>query len=256
MNATAARGLAAIGAVLAIVGIFLDAILSTSYWDFDGTFAWTGLVLGGARAAAGRRGYARIRAGRLAVRDRGGPGRVLGLVPRRDRVRRLGPDPGRHVAVPCAGRPDRRRRRCPRLPHGRRARRPEASRCRRWSRGSGSCSYSPGDLPRRERRRAATGTARAGIPLGILMLVLAIAAARCWAGSDRRRTDAGRSTWRSRSSCSGSSPSTRSARRSTASASVRPAPGSRSPAGSSPPAGRGRPAAAEMPRTAAAPAQP
>ena len=42
MNATAGRGLAAIGAVLAIVGIFLDALFSTSYWDIDGTFAWFG----------------------------------------------------------------------------------------------------------------------------------------------------------------------------------------------------------------------
>lgn len=37
--------MAAAGAVLTIVGIFLDAILSTSYWNFDGTVAWTGLVL-------------------------------------------------------------------------------------------------------------------------------------------------------------------------------------------------------------------
>jgi hypothetical protein len=40
------RLVAAAGAVLAIVGIFLDAIQSTSYWDFDGTVAWTGIVLG------------------------------------------------------------------------------------------------------------------------------------------------------------------------------------------------------------------
>jgi len=33
--------------VLAIVGVFLDAIQTTSYWDFDGTVAWTGLVLAG-----------------------------------------------------------------------------------------------------------------------------------------------------------------------------------------------------------------
>jgi hypothetical protein len=37
---------AAAGAVLAIVGVFLDAIQTTSYWEFDGTAAWTGIVLG------------------------------------------------------------------------------------------------------------------------------------------------------------------------------------------------------------------
>jgi hypothetical protein len=42
----AARLIAAIGAVLAIVGIFLDAVPGASYWDFDGTVAWTGLILG------------------------------------------------------------------------------------------------------------------------------------------------------------------------------------------------------------------
>jgi hypothetical protein len=31
--------------VLAIVGIFLDAIQTISYWELDGTIAWTGLVL-------------------------------------------------------------------------------------------------------------------------------------------------------------------------------------------------------------------
>jgi hypothetical protein len=36
-----------VGAVLAIVGVFLDAIRTTSYWNFDGTVAWTGLVLAG-----------------------------------------------------------------------------------------------------------------------------------------------------------------------------------------------------------------
>ena len=42
-------GDAAAGRCSTIVGIFLDAIQSTSYWNFDGTVAWTGLVLGGAR---------------------------------------------------------------------------------------------------------------------------------------------------------------------------------------------------------------
>ena len=58
MNATAGRGLAAIGAVLAIVGIFLDAILSTSYWDIDGTFAWFGLILGALALALAAAAYA------------------------------------------------------------------------------------------------------------------------------------------------------------------------------------------------------
>jgi hypothetical protein len=40
------RAVAGAGAVLAIVGIFLDAIQTTSYWEFDGTVAWTGIVLG------------------------------------------------------------------------------------------------------------------------------------------------------------------------------------------------------------------
>jgi hypothetical protein len=45
VNALVGRLVAAAGAVLAIVGIFLDAIQTTSYWDFDGTVAWTGIVL-------------------------------------------------------------------------------------------------------------------------------------------------------------------------------------------------------------------
>jgi hypothetical protein len=44
----AARLVAAIGAVLTIVGIFLDAIPGISYWDSDGTLAWTGLILAAA----------------------------------------------------------------------------------------------------------------------------------------------------------------------------------------------------------------
>ena len=47
MNATAGRATAAIGAVLAIVALWLDALvfgpISTSYWDLDGTFAAFGL---------------------------------------------------------------------------------------------------------------------------------------------------------------------------------------------------------------------
>jgi hypothetical protein len=44
----ATRLVAAIGAVLAIVGIFLDALAGLSYWDADGTLAWTGLILAAA----------------------------------------------------------------------------------------------------------------------------------------------------------------------------------------------------------------
>ena len=47
MSRFGAREVAGAGAVLAIVGVFLDAIQSSSYWDFDGTVAWTGLVLAG-----------------------------------------------------------------------------------------------------------------------------------------------------------------------------------------------------------------
>ena len=39
------RAIAAVGAVLAIVAIWLDAVSGSSYWDFDGTIAWFGLVL-------------------------------------------------------------------------------------------------------------------------------------------------------------------------------------------------------------------
>ncbi len=45
MGSVVGRVVAGAGAVLAVVGIFLDAILTTSYWAFDGTVAWTGLVL-------------------------------------------------------------------------------------------------------------------------------------------------------------------------------------------------------------------
>ena len=47
MSGTAtARLVAAVGAALTIVGVFLDALLDTSYWDVDGTLAWVGLILG------------------------------------------------------------------------------------------------------------------------------------------------------------------------------------------------------------------
>jgi hypothetical protein len=44
----ASRLTAAIGAVLAIVGVFLHAFAGVSYWDLDGTLAWAGIVLGAA----------------------------------------------------------------------------------------------------------------------------------------------------------------------------------------------------------------
>jgi hypothetical protein len=47
-NQALTRLVAAIGGVLAIVGIFLDAVPGASYWDFDGTIAWTGLILAAA----------------------------------------------------------------------------------------------------------------------------------------------------------------------------------------------------------------
>ena len=58
-NGMAARVIAAIGAILAIVGIFLDAFFGTSYWDFDGTVAWLGIILGAAALVLVAAGYAR-----------------------------------------------------------------------------------------------------------------------------------------------------------------------------------------------------
>jgi hypothetical protein len=60
VNGVAARVIAGAGAVLAIVGLFLDAVQTTSYWDFDGTVAWTGLGLGALSlllVAAAQAGY-------------------------------------------------------------------------------------------------------------------------------------------------------------------------------------------------------
>jgi hypothetical protein len=47
-RAIAARLVAAAGAVLAIVGVFLDAFFGRSFWQIDGTVAWAGLILGAA----------------------------------------------------------------------------------------------------------------------------------------------------------------------------------------------------------------
>ncbi len=46
MNAMAGRAIAAVGAVLAIVALFVDAVPGSSYWDFDGTIAGVGLAAG------------------------------------------------------------------------------------------------------------------------------------------------------------------------------------------------------------------
>jgi len=48
MSIKTGRLAAAIGAALAIAGIFLDGYAGVSYWDYDGTLAWAGLVLGAA----------------------------------------------------------------------------------------------------------------------------------------------------------------------------------------------------------------
>src|SRR6266511_3160337 len=51
----------AVGAVLAIVAIWIDAVPGSSYWDFDGTIAGFGLALGiiaALLAAAGHTGRA------------------------------------------------------------------------------------------------------------------------------------------------------------------------------------------------------
>jgi hypothetical protein len=48
MSIWAGRLAAAVGAALAIAGVFLDGYAGASYWDFDGTLAWAGIVLGAA----------------------------------------------------------------------------------------------------------------------------------------------------------------------------------------------------------------
>ena len=60
MSKYGAREVAGAGAVLAIVGVFLDAIQTISYWELDGTIAWTGLVLGGAALLLVVVGYAGV----------------------------------------------------------------------------------------------------------------------------------------------------------------------------------------------------
>jgi hypothetical protein len=47
MSIKAGRLTAAVGAALAIVGVFLDGYAGVSYWDYDGTLAWAGIALGG-----------------------------------------------------------------------------------------------------------------------------------------------------------------------------------------------------------------
>jgi hypothetical protein len=53
----AGRVVAAAGCVLVIIGIFLDAFLSTSYWNIDGTSAWFGLILAAIALAIAAAGY-------------------------------------------------------------------------------------------------------------------------------------------------------------------------------------------------------
>jgi hypothetical protein len=57
----AGRLVAALGGVLAIVGVFLDALLGESYWNVDGTLAWTGVILAGAAVLLALVGLARRR---------------------------------------------------------------------------------------------------------------------------------------------------------------------------------------------------
>ena len=47
MSRYGAREIAGAGAVIAIVGVFLDEIQTISYRELDGTIAWTGLVFCG-----------------------------------------------------------------------------------------------------------------------------------------------------------------------------------------------------------------
>jgi len=58
VNAMAGRGIAAVGAVLAIVAIWIDAVPGSSYWDSDGTTAGFGLALGIIAALLVVAGYA------------------------------------------------------------------------------------------------------------------------------------------------------------------------------------------------------
>lgn len=46
MSIMAGRLAAAAGAVSTIVGVFVEGYAGTSYWNYDGTLAWTGLALG------------------------------------------------------------------------------------------------------------------------------------------------------------------------------------------------------------------
>jgi hypothetical protein len=54
----AGRAIGAVGAVLAIVAIWIDAVPGSSYWDFDGTLAGFGLALGIIAALLAAAGYA------------------------------------------------------------------------------------------------------------------------------------------------------------------------------------------------------
>jgi hypothetical protein len=60
MSIKAGRLAAAVGAALAIVGVFLDAFTGVSYWDLDGTLAWAGIVLGAAALLMVAAAFARL----------------------------------------------------------------------------------------------------------------------------------------------------------------------------------------------------
>ena len=230
VNATAGRGLAAIGAVLAIVGIFLTRFFSTSYWDIDGTFAWFGLILGALALALTAAAYAGnpmdgwiFGIGALLVGywgffpaalafdqwDDTGVGLwmtfagailiAVGVALPALAFRDGSLDTGGHLDADARRRPRHR-------------------------------PASPVDLARRERRRELLGRPERAFPRD-----------RAPGAHDRRRLAPGRGaspahrrrapTWRSRSSCSGSSPSPRSGPPSTTSARSTSAPGSGSRAG-------------------------
>ncbi len=58
MNAIAGKAIAGIGVVLAFVAIWIDAVPGSSYWDFDGTVAAFGIALAAIAALVLTAGYA------------------------------------------------------------------------------------------------------------------------------------------------------------------------------------------------------
>jgi hypothetical protein len=57
VSISAGRAVAAIGVVLALIGIWIDAVPGSSYWDFDGTTAALMIVLAGLAALALAAGF-------------------------------------------------------------------------------------------------------------------------------------------------------------------------------------------------------